>query len=43
LRRTAVEVHISWDGERIWVNTAEGCVLRISGIEHLIVHDDRRK
>ena len=34
----SVEIHISQDG-RIWVNTDEGCVLRIHGAESITLRD----
>lgn len=41
LRRDTVEVKVRHDGRVIWVNTKEGCVCRISGINELILEDER--
>ncbi len=42
LRDRDVEVRISFDGETLWINTAEdGCVLRICKVGTLIVNDAR--
>jgi len=36
-----VEVSIRKDGKVLWVNTEEGCVLRVSNIKDVIIEDDR--
>jgi len=36
-----VEVSIREDGKVLWVNTEEGCVLRISNIKSLVIEDLR--
>ena len=36
-----VQVSISEDGKVLWLNTDEGCILRISNIKILEVVDDR--
>jgi hypothetical protein len=36
-----VEVIIRKDGKVLWVNTEEGCVLRISNIKDVVIEDDR--
>ena len=36
-----VEVEIKSDGSVIWINTGEGCVLRISSIKFLRIIDNR--
>ncbi len=38
-----VEIRIKHDGKVIWINTEEGCVLRICRIEELIILDDRKR
>jgi len=38
-----VEVSISSTGNTLWINTAEGCVLRISKIKQIVVEDARTK
>ena len=38
-----VEVDIRRDGEVLWVNTTEGCVLRISNIKDLVIVDGRHE
>ena len=38
-----VEISIREDGKVIWVNTENGCVLRICKIEKLIIVDGRKK
>ena len=38
-----VEVSIREDGKVLWVNTEEGCVLRISNIKDLIIEDASKK
>jgi len=38
-----VEVSIREDGRVLWVNTEEGCVLRISKIKQIVVEDARTK
>ena len=37
-----VEVLIRSDGKVLWINTEEGCVLRICRIENLYVSDERK-
>lgn len=36
-----VEVHISADGKKLWINTEEGCQLRIYCIGKLELVDER--
>ena len=37
----SIEIHISDDGKRIWVNDEIKCLLRICKIKLLILRDDR--
>lgn len=41
-RATTVEVKISHDGRRLWIDTNKGNVLRIYNIDKLILHDERK-
>lgn len=36
-----VQILIREDGETIWVNTEDGCLLRICRIENLVIEDQR--
>ncbi len=36
-----VEVQVREDGRVLWVNTLQGCQLRICGIKVLVVEDER--
>ena len=38
-----VEIQIRADGEVVWVNTEEGCVLRICRVKGLHIDDQRLK
>lgn len=38
-----IEIKISNDGKIVWVNTAEGCVLRACNINLLFLIDERKK
>jgi len=37
-----VEIKIREDSKVIWINVNETCVLRICGIEKLVVEDERK-
>ena len=39
----SVQVVISKDGKVVWVNTDEGCVLRIHNFKILEIADDRER
>jgi len=39
----AVEVRISMDGSTMWVNTEQGCVLRICRAKIIQVEDERKR
>ena len=41
LREANIEISIREDGKVIWVNSEQGCLLRVSGIKNLVL-DDRR-
>lgn len=36
-----LEIHISYDGKCVWINTEDGCLLRAYRIENLSLVDDR--
>ena len=38
-----VEVRINDNGSTLWVNTEQGCVLRICQIKYIQVEDNRRR
>jgi len=38
-----VEVIIRKDGKVVWINTEEGCVLRISNVSDIEIIDDREE
>jgi len=40
VNKDVVEVRIRSDRKVLWVNTADGCICRISGIEKLLVEDE---
>jgi hypothetical protein len=37
------EVTIRRDGTTLWVNTEEGCILRVQGIKNLTLVDERKQ
>lgn len=37
-----LEIIIDWTGEKVWINTDDGCQLRAYKIKHLTVDDQRR-
>ncbi len=37
-----IEIRISQDGKVVWVNNAQGCVLRMSGLKDIVLVDERR-
>ena len=38
-----VQIRISEDGTVVWVNTEEGCVLRVCRVEEVVIDDMRPK
>lgn len=38
-----VQVSIRDDGKVLWINTENGCVCRICGIESIVVDDNREQ
>lgn len=43
LNEESIQILISHDGKKVWVNTAERCVLRASKIPEMIMEDRREK
>lgn len=42
-RAEHIEVHISIDGKRLWVNDEVTCLLRVCRIKNLYLQDDRSR
>lgn len=37
-----LEIQVSDDGTKVWLNTMEKCIVRIQNIDKIIVNDRRR-